>query len=204
MITRGILWPLTAIVTWPASTFADVQRTYDVALPPSDVNALIRGGVATDPLFRRFGEGFAQSARLEVVGRVSDEWFEIYMAGKYASGIGIIGAVEPTPGGSRVTARVGWTAPTKWVMPGLTLAAFFAVAALAPEVPAAVSGTQSDGWVTLAIIALVGGGQLASLVQIASRARNRDLPLLFERLHTVLATIPGRFQTAGSATINPT
>lgn len=204
MTTRGILWPLTAIVTWPASSFADVQRIYDVALPPSDVNALIRGGVATDPLFRRLGDGFAQSIRLEVVGRVSDEWFEIYMAGKYASGIGIIGAVEATPGGSRVTVRVGWTAPTKWVMPGLNVAALFAVAAFAPEVPAAISGTQPDGWVTLAIIALVGGGQLGWLMQIASRARNHDLPLLFERLHSVVATVPGHFRSARSATINPT
>lgn len=189
MTIREILRPVTAIVTWPASTFADVQRTYDVARSPSDVSAAIRGALPKDPMFRRVSEGFAQSARREVVARVGDTGFEIYMAGKYASYIGLIGNVEPMPGGSRVRVRVGWIGPTKWVIPGLTVAAFFAVAALAPEALAEISGSGREDWATVWVVALVAGGQLASLMTTAKRARNDDLPALFDRLHGVLTTL---------------
>ena len=55
--------------------------------------------------------------------------------------------VEPTPAGSRVVTRVGWTGPTKWFMPVLTIVVLFAVIANSPDVPAALSGGESDTWV---------------------------------------------------------
>jgi hypothetical protein len=107
MSAGGILARVITILTWPASRFADVRRTYDLTLPAPDVCALIRGGVAVDPLFRPVGEGFPQSVHPEIVGRVIGQRFDIYISGKFASGIGLVGTVEETSTGSRRSPNLG-------------------------------------------------------------------------------------------------
>ena len=61
------------------------------------------------------------------------------------------------------------------------------VVALASDVPAAISEPGSDAWATVALGTLIGGVYVASLISRARRARNDDLPMLFERLEAVLA-----------------
>ena len=193
MSARGILARVMAIVTWPASRFTDVRRTYDLTLGASDVCALIRGEVAVDPLFRPVGEGFAQSSRPEVVARVIDQRFEMYISGKSASGVGLIGEVEDTSTGSRVVTKVAWAGPTKYAVPALTILMLIAVVALASEIPTAISDSGFDAWPAVALAALIGGGYVASLISRARRAENHELPMLFARLDAVL----GRHVQAG-------
>lgn len=187
MSAWGILAPLVAAVTWPASRFAGMRRTYDLSVPPPHACAVIRGGVAVDPLFRPFGEGNAQSATPEVVGRIWDTRFEIYISGKYASGIGLIGTVEETSVGSQVITRVGWTGPTKWVMPGFTVLVVVAVIGMAGDVPAAISTGSDAAWATIALGVMCVVGQTANLISRERRARHDDLPMIFEQLERALA-----------------
>jgi hypothetical protein len=182
----GILATLAAAVTWPASRFAGSRRTYDLSIPPAHACAVIRGGVAVDPLFRPFGEGNAQSATPEVVGRIWEKRFEIYISGKFASGIGLIGTVEDTSLGSQVTTKVGWTGPTKWVWPGLTVLLMVAVIASAGDVPAAIS-TGSVDWLTVGFGVMCAVLQMANLMTCERRARHHDLPMIFEQLERVLS-----------------
>lgn len=177
---------LLAGITWPAHRFAATRRVYDLSIPPSDVAPIIRGGIPLDPLFRRFGDGFAQSASPEVVARVWDRHFEVYVSGKYASGIGLSAAIEGTSTGSQVLTRVGWTGPTKWVMPALTVAAVTAGVTLAADIRGELSA-GSGAWVTAAIIVMCVGGQVANLVSRDRRARRDDLPMVFKKLEAVLA-----------------
>jgi hypothetical protein len=186
MSAWGILAPLAAAVTWPASRFADAGRIYDLSIRSDEARAVIRGGVAVDPLFRPFGEGNAQSATPEVVGRIWEKRFEIYISGKYASGIGLSGMVEDTPVGSQVITRVGWTGPTKWVMPGFTVLMVVAVILIAGDVPEAIS-TGSDAWATIGLGVMCAVGQTANLISRERRARHDDLPMIFEQLERVLA-----------------
>ena|SRR5260221_11300431 len=175
-----------AAVTWPASRFAGSGRTYDLSIPPSDARAVIRGGVSVDPLFRRVSEGNAQSVRLEVVGRVWDRHFEIYLSGKFASGIGLVGTVEETPSGSQLITEVGWTGPFKWVMPSLTVVAVVGVIAIASDAREEIFTGSDEAWGTLGLLAMGAGGQLANLMTRGRRARHDDLPKLFEQLERVL------------------
>ena len=186
MSAGGILAPLVAAVTWPVSRFAGTRRTYDLSIPPAHACAVIRGGVAVDPLFRPFGEGNAQSTTPEVVGRVWEKRFEIYISGKFASGIGLIGTVEETSVGSQVITKVGWTGPTKWVMPSFTVLLVGVVIASARDISAAIS-TGSVEWPTVALGVIAVGGQTANLISRERRARHADLPMIFEQLERVLA-----------------
>ena len=186
MSAGGILAPLVAAVTWPASRFADTRRTYDLSIRSDLARAVIRGGVAVDPLFRPFGEGNARSAQPEVVGRFWDTRFEVYISGKYASGIGLIGTVEETSVGSQVITRVGWTGPTKWVWPGLTVLLMVAVIAGAGDVPAAIS-TGSVDWLAVGFGVMCAVLRMANLMTCERRARCNDLPMIFEQLERVLA-----------------
>ena len=185
MSARGILAPLIAVVTWPASRLADLGRTYDLSIGPADTLPLIRGGVAVDPLFRNFGDGNAQSATQEV-GRVWDPRFEIYISGRYASGLGLIGRVEETPTGSRVITEVGWTGPFKWVIPGLTVMVIAGGIALARDLPAIIS-RGSDEWPTAAMVAMAVGGLTLNGMTRERRARHDDLPMIIGQLDRVLA-----------------
>ena len=183
----GIVSTLAAGITWPASRFQDARRTYDLSIGPADVGPLIRGGVAVDPLFRPVSEGFAQGVRPEIVGRVAGDRFDIYISSKFSSGIGLVGTIEGAPGGgARVIANVGWSGPTKWVMPAVTVLALAGAAAFVRDVPAAMNGA-SDAWPGVALAAMVIAVQTASLISRERRARNDDLPMLFERLEHVLA-----------------
>jgi hypothetical protein len=182
----AILRILFAAVTWPANRFAGSGRTYDLSIPPADARAVIRGGVSVDPLFRRVSEGNAQSVRLEVVGRVWDRRFEIYLSGKFASGIGLVGTVEETPSGSQVITKVGWTGPFKWVMPSLTVVAVVGVIAIASDAREEIVSGSDEAWGTLGLLAMGAGGQLANLMTRGRRARHDDLPKLFEQLERVL------------------
>lgn len=177
-----------AVVTWPVHRFADQARVYDLSIPPSDAAPLIRGSIAIDPLFRDFRSANAQSVRMEVVGKVTPQnRFEIYRSGKYSSGIGLVGRIEATPTGSRMVARVGWCGPTKWFMPGFTLLALVGSVGFAFEIPGAISGGADDLWPTAALAAMVVGGQLLNLTTTYQRARDSDLPVLFEHVERLLA-----------------
>lgn len=182
----SILSTLAAGIAWPASRFAKAGRTYDLSIGPGDVAPLIRGGVAVDPLFRPVSEGFAQSVRPEIVGRVTGSRFDIYISSKFASGIGLVGTIEEAPGGgSRVIANVGWSGPTKWVVPGLTVLTLVGAAAFARDVPAAIDGAP-DAWPGVALVAMLLAVQTSNLISRDRRARNDELPVLFERLESVL------------------
>ena len=180
-----ILSPLISVLTWPVSRLAHMGRVYELSIPSSDTCPLIRGGVAVDPLFRDFRVANARSVKMEVVGRVVENRFEIYRSGKYSSGIGLVGTVEDTPAGSRVLANVGWGGPTKWVMPAITVMAIIGVIGIATEVPREMSN-GADTWASVALGVMVVGGQLGNLVTRYRWARDDDLPVLLEHLERLL------------------
>jgi len=180
-----VLYPLIAVLTWPVVRLSDLGRVYDLSIPPSDTCPLIRGAVAIDPLFRDFSVANAQSLRMEVVGRVKGNRFEIYLSGKYSTTIGLKGTIDETPTGSRVTANVGWCSPTKWVIPGITVLMLFGGFGLFWEVPRVVSKGE-DPWPITALGLMAVGGQLLNLSTVCRRARNDDLPKILEHVDRVL------------------
>lgn len=187
MNAADILSTLVAVATWPASRFASAGRTYDLSIDPSYAYAVIRGGVGVDPLYLPVGEGLAHSARPEAVGRFRDAGFDLYISGRFSSGLGLIGTVKDTPTGSQVITHVGWSGLNKWVMPGVTIVALCAATAMAFDIPEAISKGGSDASATFGLIAICVGGQLANLISRERRARRDDLPMLFEQLERALA-----------------
>jgi hypothetical protein len=186
MSVPWFLWPVVAVLTWPASRFRDVGRTYEVALPPSDARAVVRGAVGIDPMHRPVMEGIAASRRSEVVGSVDDDGrLEIYVGGKRGSGLGLVGHVEACGQGSRIVTRVGWTSLHRWGHPVFTALVFVAVAGLVhmvagePEVIIVGAGYL--------LAAMVAGGWIANLTSSGRQARQHELPAIFERLERVLA-----------------
>jgi len=83
MNVPGVLSPIVTVLNWPVSRFRDIGRTYDVALPPSDARAIVRGAIGTDPMYLPVTEGIAASRRADIAGRVDDDGrLEIHIGGK--------------------------------------------------------------------------------------------------------------------------
>ena len=83
-------------------------------------------------------------------------------------------------------AGIGWCGPTKWFMPGFTILALIGGVGVASEIPRAVSSGADDLWPMAALAALVVGGQLLNLTTTYQRARDSDLPVLFEHVERLL------------------
>jgi hypothetical protein len=175
---------LTDWVTYPATRFVDMQRTYDLTLPAGEVTALIASGVAVDPLLKPVGDALRSPAS-ELVGRVVDQRFELYISSRRASGLGLVGTVDEQPAGSRVTTRVAWTGPLRSLPPIFTVMATAAVVAAAWRAASAPSST--DLWMAIVFGVLMGGIHLTSLNTRARMARNHELTALYQRLDTLLA-----------------
>jgi hypothetical protein len=179
-----MLSTLTAIATWPAGGFGDLQRTYDLAVPAWDVTAAIEAGVAVDPLLLPVSDALRRP-RWQIVGRVVGQRFEIYVTSKGMSGLGLVGTVEEQPTGSRVVTRVAWTGPTRWLPPAFTVCVLVGMIAVASRV--ARTEAAADAWTSVALGAIVSGIHVASMLVRARRARNDELPILFQRLDALLA-----------------
>src|SRR5262245_12900995 len=131
MTMPGVLSPIATVLTWPVGRFRGVERTYDVALPPSDARAVVRGAIGTDPMYLPAMEGIAASRRADVVGRVDEKGrLEIYVAARRSSGLGLVGNVEASGQGSRIVTRVGWTGLHRWGNPVFTALAIVTVGSL--------------------------------------------------------------------------
>jgi hypothetical protein len=179
-----MLSTLTAIATWPASRFGDLQRTYDLTVPAADVTASIEAGVEVDPLLLPVDEALRRP-RWQIVGRVVGQRFELYVTTKGMSGLGLVGTVDEQPTGSRVVTRVAWTGPTRWLPPAFTVGVLVAMVAVAARVTLAESAV--DAWIAVGYGTVIGGIHVASMLVRARRARNDELPILFQRLDALLA-----------------
>lgn len=186
MSLGGLLRPFVTVLTWPAPKFADLCRTWDVALPPSDARAVVRGALGTDPLYMDALEGMAASSRSMVVGTVDDDGRLVaYVSGKRSSGMGLLGSVSSHGPGSRVEVRVGRVGLQKWFMPFMTL--------LMPMWPGmtlyhALTGADSGLVAAEAAVSLIlTGGWAASLHSSGVVLRDSELPRMFEALDRVLA-----------------
>jgi hypothetical protein len=186
MAAPALLRSVVAALAWPEGRFADVLRTWDVALTPADARSVLRGAIGTNPYHLPVMEGIRASRRSEVVGDVDDEGrFQIYIGHRKSSGLGLIGAVSARGTGSRIEGRVGWVGLHRWAEPALTL-----VAIGAPGVAVVEALRESDGLllvVALALAAILAGGRLLSLASQAEAARTHELPAILGHLEPVLA-----------------
>jgi hypothetical protein len=195
MAAPTLLRPVVAVLAWPEGRFADVHRTWDVALAPADARSVLRGAIGTNPYHLPVMEGIRASRRSEVVGDVDDEGhFQIYIGHRKSSGLGLIGAASARGTGSLIEARVGWVGLHRWAEPVLTL-----VAIAAPGIAVVEALREGDGLLlglALALTAILAGGRLLSLASQAEAARTHELPAILARLEPVLA--PHLRQTTGT------
>jgi hypothetical protein len=186
MTVPGLPSPVVAVLTWPVSRFRDVGRTYEIALPPSDARAVIRGAIGTDPMHLPVMEGIAANQRSDVVGSVDDDGrLEIYVGGRRGSGLGLVGKVEASGQGSRIVTRVGWTSLHRWGHPVFTALVCVAVGGLVHMVAGEPDGVVVGAGCLLAV--MLAGGWVAHLASSGSRAKQHELPAIFERLERALA-----------------
>jgi hypothetical protein len=186
MQETGFFRRLVAVLTWPIRGFDDVQRTYDVALAPSDARAVVRGAIGTDPYLLPVMDGVRAIERSDVVGSVDDEGrLQIYIGRRTATGIGLVGRVLPLGQGSRIATRVGWIGQHWWHEPLFTV---FMLCAAGTAVYAGVTATDAfDAGLALAMGAVFAGGRLLNLRSRAQCARSDELPTIFARLERALA-----------------
>jgi hypothetical protein len=186
MAVPGLLRPVVAALTWPVSGFDDVRRTYDVALVPSDARAVVRGAIGTDPYFLPVMDGIRAIERSGVVGSVDDDGrLQIYVGGRKATGIGLLGRVSALGQGSRIVTRVGWIGQHWWHEPLFT---FCMLCAAGTAVYTGATATDAvDAGLALLFAAMIAGGRLLDVRGRAQLARNDELPLIFECLERVLS-----------------
>jgi hypothetical protein len=130
-------------------------------------------------------QGLAASRRPCVVGHVDEDGrMEIYIGGRYSTGIGLVGTVSASGEGSRIDTRAGWIGWEKWFHPLVRVGLVILAGVVMRET------TATDGLVGALVVvpvAFVGALSWFNLTRLSRRFRGHELPMVLGRLERALA-----------------